>query len=317
MDRNIIPEHRIAIVARRQHGLITRRQAQDTGLTRHQVQHRVSTGQWERLHPGVFRIAGAPVTWLQAAAGACLGAPPGAAASHLTSAALAELGEAPPVPPHVTVTPGRSSRMAGVIVHRAPLPPMDLTIIDGIPCTTVARTLVDCASIVGPIRLQRLVDEALHRRLVTTDQLAAVWDGVRRGPGRSGEAKLRAAVGPWVGPILPGSPAEVRLRQRIVAWGLPEPALQVAVRDEAGQVIGRVDAGWPDVLVGIEYDGARWHGPSRWAADHERQRRLEAIGWIILRAERSDLLPGAGRLEQSVRLAFATQAARLNRPRLV
>ena len=74
----------------------------------------------------------------------------------------------------------------------------------------VGRTLVDCAGIVGPRRLQRLVDEALHRGLVRAEQLPSVWAGVRRAPGRAGERGLRVAIEPWAGPITPGSPAEVR-----------------------------------------------------------------------------------------------------------
>lgn len=317
MDRNNTKDDSIAALASSQHGLITGDQARQVGLSRHQIQRRVETGRWERMHRGVFRIAGTPATWQQSVAGARLGAPPGATASHLSAAALADLGESAPIPPHVTVTPDRSSRLPGVVVHRAPLPASDLTVIQGVPCTTVCRTLVDCAGIVGPRRLQRLVDEALHRRLVVLDQLPAVWAGVRIAPGRAGEPKLRAAVEPWVGPITPGSPGEARLRQRLARCRLPEPELQVVVRDAHGAVIARIDLGWPSYLLGIEYDSSRWHGPSKWEADQRRQHVLEELGWVILRADRSDLEPGAHDLERAVRQALRSQAARLHLPRLV
>lgn len=317
MHGNSTGDHLVAVTASSQHGLITFDQARQAGLTRHQIQRRVQTGRWVRVHRGVFRVGGAPITWEQAAAAGCLASPPGAGASHLTAAALTDLGEAPPVPPHVTVAPGRSTRLVGVVTHRSPLPVTDLTVIRGVPCTTVARTLVDCAGIVGPVRLQRMVDEALHRRLVRVDQLSAVWSGVRAAPDRSGEPKLRNAIEPWSGPITPGSPGEARLRQRLVQWGLPEPELQVVVRDAGGDVMARIDLGWPLYLVGIEYDSSRWHGPSRWSADHRRQRALEDLGWVILRADRSDLEPGAHALERSVRRALDAQAARLRLPRLV
>jgi hypothetical protein len=317
MDQNITYRAVEAEVASTQHGLITFDQAIAVGLSPQQVQRRVARGQWVRVHRGVYRVAGTPPSWHGAALAACLAAPRGAMTSHLTAAAVSGLGIQAPPRPAVTVEPGRSSRLPGVTVHRSVLPPEDCTVVQAIPTTTVARTLVDCAAILGPVRLQRLVDEAFHRQLVRPAQIVAVWDRVRRGAGRAGETRLRAAVEPWAAPITPGSPAELRLHQRLVQWGLPQPELQIVVRGPSGTAIARIDFGWSQYLVGIEYDSVRWHGASRWERDLAREQRLTAAGWVILRADKSDLEPGQHELERAARRALDGQADRLGVPRLV
>lgn len=306
-----------AEVASAQHGLITFDQALAQGLSPQQVQRRVASGRWIRVHRGVYRVGGTPPSWQGTALAACLAAPSGAMTSHLTAAAVSGLGIQAPPRPDVTVRPGRSSRLPDVTVHRSVLAPEDCTVIQAIPTTTVARTLVDCAAILGPVRLQRLVDEAFHRRLVRPAQVVAVWDRVRRAPGRAGETRLRAALEPWAAPILPGSPAELRLHQRLVQWGLPRPELQIVVRDPSGTAIARIDLGWSQYLVGVEYDSVRWHGASRWERDLAREQRLTAAGWVILRADKSDLEPGQHELERAARRALDGQADRLGLPRLV
>lgn len=186
----------------------------------------------------VYGISGVPETWQQRALAACLAAPGGAGASHLTAAALAGLDLGPPPMPDVTIGRGRSTRLPGVTDHTSRLTPTDLTLFDVVPCTTVARTLIDCAGALGPMRLRRVVDQAMHQRLVTPAQVQRCWDRARLRPGRAGEMRLRKALEPWSGSIRPGSPAELRLRRQVVEWGYPEPGLQVVIRDDVGDKVG-------------------------------------------------------------------------------
>lgn len=315
MDPNITPDRAITARAATQFGLVTVAQARELGLSTDQIKHRVRSGRWQRLHRGVYRVAGSPPSWRQRALAACLALPPDGTTSHLTASALVRLGEPAPPTPHLTVGPTRSARLAGAVVHRSPLDPQDVTRVDGIPTTTAGRTLVDCAGMLGPVRLQRMVDEAMHRRLVDPAQIDAIWDRVRQGPGRGGEGRLRKALAPWVGPIRPGSPAEARLRQQLRQWGFPEPDLQVIVRSASGEVVARIDLGWPLLRVGIEYDSQRWHGPTRWADDLARQDHLERLGWRILRADLVDLHPGAYRLRDEIKEAIAAASASVLPPR--
>ena len=294
------PDATAADLAATQHGLITYRQALEVGLSPAAVRTRADTGRWARVARGVYRIGGAPVTWQQRAMAAHLGAPPGNVTSHLTAGALADLDLVPPPLPYLTVERGRSLRWPGAVVHSARLPPAEVTVFQGVPATTVARTLIDCATLLGPHRLQKLVDEALHQRLADPAQIDAAWDLARRAPGRAGEVRLRSALEPWAGPIRPGSPAEVRLQRQLAAWGLPAPELQIPVRDQGGRVLGLVDVGWRRVQIGIEYDSAEFHGPRRWRHDEERHRAIERQGWVLLRADKLDLQPGASRLRDAV-----------------
>lgn len=301
-------DNRLATLAAGQHGLITLDQARFSGLGDGQVRRRLATGRWERVDRSVYRLAGAPVTWQQRAWAAVHAAPPGAHASHLTAAALAGLDVAPPPQPHLTVGRGRSTRLSGAVVHSARLTPTDLTTLQHVPATTVGRTLIDCAALLGPVRLQRLVDEALHRRLVRPGQLGAFWDKARLGPGRAGEVRLRTALEPWQGAILPGSPPEARLRRQVRQWGYPEPELQVVVVDERGVVIGRIDVGWTPRRIGLEYDSEEFHGPSRWVSDEARHHAIEALGWQLIRVDKLDLGPGRADLRRALDRAWRLSA---------
>ena len=281
-------------VAAGQHGLVTTQQARRAGLSRDQIRYRVASERWMAVAVGVYRLAGVPTTWRQAAMAACL-ATPDSAASHLTAAALAGLTVPRPPIPHVTVERGRSGRSPLAVVHTARRGTGRLVRFSGVPSTTVGRALVDCAAMLGPTRLQRLVDEAMHRNLLRPEELDALWDDVRRAPGRRGEGKMRLATEAWAGPIKPGSPAEARLRRQLVEWGFPSPEAQIPVHGPGGEVIARLDLGWPNRRLGLEYDGVEWHGPARWGADEDRHAAIERTGWRLLHVDKADLQPGARR----------------------
>lgn len=299
---------RLSTLAATRHGIVTLDDALGSGLSRQQVKGRIRSGRWERVGRGVFRINGVPQTWQQRALAACLAAPDGATASHLTAAALADLGERPPEPPHITVGLHRSVRSPTAVVHRARLGPVDYAVLQGVPTTTVARTLVDCAAVVGPRRLQKLVDRAFHLRLATPQQVAQAWDTARLGPGRAGEVDLRAAVDAWAGPVRPDSPAELRLERLLVDWGYPVPQRQVPVLDDSSRVVARLDLGWPELRIGVEYDGVESHGPSQWQHDEDRHRIVTDLGWTLLHADKADLLPGARRLQEHLARVWATRS---------
>lgn len=132
---------------------------------------------------------------------------------------------------------------------------------------------------------------------------------MRTRPGRAGEPRLRDAIEPWSTAIRPGSPAELRLRRQVREWGYPEPELQVVVRGRDGAVVGRVDVGWPDRMVGIEYDSEEFHAPPTWASDEQRHTAIEELGWRLLHADKDDLRPGASRLRHALERAWARSAA--------
>jgi hypothetical protein len=160
-----------------------------------------------------------------------------------------------------------------------------------VPTTAPHRTLVDLAAIVGPRRLARVVDAAMHDGATSHRR---VIERLERTPNlrRAARAALLDALGPWDATIRPGSPQEARLVRTIVDWGYPMPKLQIEVVDELGQTIARPDGGWPERQLAFEYDSRRFHGPERWAHDEARHVEIEQLGWTLLHADATDLRPG-------------------------
>jgi hypothetical protein len=86
------------------------------------------------------------------------------------------------------------------------------------------------------------------------------------------------------------SPQETRTRLALVDAGLPKPPTQIVVRDDFGETVARIDMGYREFKVGIEYDGEQhWSDPAQRAKDIERLARLAELGWTIIRVS-SDIL---------------------------
>jgi hypothetical protein len=286
-------------LAERQHGLITHDQARQEGFSMRQITARIESGQWVRVVRGVYRVAGAPVTWQQTALAACLAGPPTTTASHVTAAALRGLGP-PAILPHVTVPRSASARLPLARVHRADLEPDDHDCLFGVPCTSVPRTLLDCAAMLGDRALASMVDDALCRRLTTVKALVPPENA----QGIRGAARLRRVLEAWAGGIEPGSPAEVRLQRQLVAWGFPKPVRQHPVHDSHGVLLGKLDLAWPTRLIGVEYDSDRWHNPRRWSHDENRHAAVVRMGWVLLHADKADVRAGERRFRNELERAW-------------
>jgi hypothetical protein len=304
MGRALTPDERADRLASRQHAAISHRQALALGMTRSQIQQRRASGRWLDACRGVYVVAGSPATWQQPTMVACLAGPTGTVASHLTAAALFGLTK-PPKLPHVTVPARSSGRFQGADVHKSDLDRLDVCALGPIPCTRPARTLVDCAAMVSFEALCNLIDPALCRELTDTAGLRAAAVRASRSPGRRGLPRLEEVLAVWTPGPLPGSPAEMRLVRRLVAWGFPAPERQVEVLDEQGLLLGRVDLGWPPRRLALEYDGGEWHTPRRWASDEAREYAIEKLGWRIERVDRFDLRRSSSWLRELLGRHFA------------
>jgi hypothetical protein len=174
----------VGLLAERQYGVISRPQAIRCGLTSSAIGRRVEVGEWERLHQGVYRLAGSIRTIDQAIQAACLAAGRPAAASHTSAAHLLHLPlQDPDV--EVSIPEGRQIALTGVRVHRTrSLERTDTFVVRGIPTTSVARTLIDLASILPTKKLEDLLDQALANRLIPIgylrQRLGATGVGSRR-----------------------------------------------------------------------------------------------------------------------------------------
>lgn len=304
MTKKLRPDQRVVRAAARRHGLITRQQALACGLSDRQITGRLRSGRWERLHPGVYRIAGAPDSPEQTAHAAALAAGPVARVGGLSALALLGVCDAPPVP--TIVLPPTGNGRAPALVRRSPLTRLDCTSVGPIPCTSPARALLEAAPRVPDELLEDLVDTVLTKGITTPSSILNVVRRAPSGHGRAGSIRLRAALAPWIEGIRPGSPGEVRLIRRIDEWGFPTPVRQHEVVLPNGRRVF-VDLAWPGHLAGLEYDGEAHHGPRRLAADEAREQALRALGWWIGRADRHDLRPSSTRLrdELAPHLLFA------------
>src|SRR5262249_27761651 len=90
-DQDASVDERLGDVAAKQHGVFTRHDAVEAGATEGVIRHRLRTKRWARVHPGVYRLAGAPTTWRQSLCAATLAAGDGAAAATLAAAVLQQI----------------------------------------------------------------------------------------------------------------------------------------------------------------------------------------------------------------------------------
>jgi hypothetical protein len=177
-------------VAARQGGVVSVAQLHAAGLGRGAIHARARAGRLVRVHRGVYAVGHAQLTavgWRWAAVLAC-GGPSRAALSHQSAAVVWDLL---PSPAKFDVTTlGAAHGTASIRVHRGALTANDITTIDGLPLTTVARTLVDLATTLTPHQTERVVHRAEHLRLLDTRSLD---EQLARAQGRP-TRKLRAAL---------------------------------------------------------------------------------------------------------------------------
>lgn len=182
----------------------------------------------------------------------------------------------------------RPARLAHpeVVVHQLVIQPEQLVQVNGITATEPLRTLADVILRVDRFAAVSVLDSALNRRLVTTDDLLSVPCLVR---GRRGAVAARGYLSEADGRSQ--SPLETRTRLRCVDGKVPPDALQLQVRDEDGYLLGIGDLGWRGPQIIAEADGRGPHGaPEAAYADRRRQNRLINAGWTVLRFTWRDTL---------------------------
>ena len=286
-------------LGRAQHGLVTRAQVIGAGWSASGVRRRVAAGRLVVVRPGVYRLAGVPVTWEQRLLAAVLAAGPGAVASHRSAARLWGLMDDDAV--EVTVLAGRRPRLPEAVVHRSgdlsQDPPVRRS---GIPVTSPLRLLVDLGSVVRASVLEDVLDRALERRLVTVAGAERVLDRLA-GRGRAGAGALRVVLDERaLGADRPDSVLEARMARLLRAADLPTAVFQHDVR-RGGAFVARVDFAYPDVRLAIEVDGWASHSsPRALQSDLARQNALVALGWTVLRFTWPDVVRRPGEVASQV-----------------
>lgn len=251
----------------------------------------------------MIRISGTPVSWHSEVLAAVLGAGPGAVASHRTAAALWQLEGIRRVKPEITVPRGRRYRRDGVTVHQSgDLDRVESRVVEGIPTTPVARTLLDLGAVMPNKLVHVALDDARRRRLTQWNALLDTLV-VHARRGRDGVATLRAILDEHFGEVVATDSGFERLV--FIALrdaGLPRPTLQHEVR--IGQRTYRIDLAYPDNRLAIELDGSVHLQERTWQADHIRQNALVNAGWTVLRYTWKDYRQEFSRMVQEIRAAL-------------
>jgi very-short-patch-repair endonuclease len=270
----------IAELSDRQHGPVARPQLLEMGLGRGAIDWRV---EMRRLHP-VYRSVYVPGRrqltregrWMAAV----LACGPEAVVSHRTAAALWRMREGEGGATVEVTVPRRVRGYAGITARIATLASDERTVLDGIPVTTVPRTLLDLAAVLRPEALRRALEQAEALRLGDPVPLVALLE---RHHGRRGAARLKALLDE--GPLRPRvlrSVLESRFLALVEDAGLPSP--ETNVRLEIGGVWIEVDCVWRDERLVVELDGRTHHDTeAAFERDRVRDRRLQAAAWRVVR----------------------------------
>jgi uncharacterized protein DUF559 len=259
-------------------------QLAELGLGARAAQKRAVAGRFHRIHKTVYSLV--PKELLKREGlymAAVLACGPGAVLSYRSAAVLHQLRDWGYTRIEVTV-PTRSTRThPGVAVHRSTtLTEADITEINGIPVTSLHRTLFDIAEVVDQRQLERAFDQA---EILEVLDLNEINDQLARNPTRPGARKVRRVLAEhYIGKTATWSENEEALLAITRSLGLPDPDVnQFVVLPDGGPAI-RVDFVWRDQKVVVEADSDKWHGSrQRRETDRRRDQRLVAAGWTVIR----------------------------------
>jgi very-short-patch-repair endonuclease len=293
----------ISRIADAQYGVFSREQLRGLGVTNRMIYRRLASGRWERLNPNVFRVGGAPASWQQSLRAATLGWGDGSVISHRSAASIWRVAGFEPGLVELTVPRHRRRAIPG-IVHRNVLFEADVTIHEGIPITTPARTLIDLASVCPTHQVEEALDDVLRRKMISIPRIRWRLAEIEGDGGRPGVSLLRSLIDARAEGIVSQSVLETRLLRVMVRAGLPKPVSQYRIRD-GGEQVAIVDFAFPTEKVAVEADGYRWHsGRIKWQADLKRRNRISSLGWCVIHATWDDLMDRPDQVIDSIKRAL-------------
>lgn len=287
----------MADLAERQHGVVSRPQLQALGFTGEAIDVRREASRLHPVHRGVYavghRVLSREARWMAAV----LVCGPGAVLSHRSAAALWGIRSPSSRAIEVTV-PSKAHSRAGIHRHYAVLPADELTEREGIPVTTVPRTIFDLAAVERLDAVEAALRQAEFRRL--HDRLS-LGDLLGRYPRRRGARAVRLALarlGESPGQV--ESPLEERFLLFLDRYGLPRPQFNAWLEVGGGRY--RVDCLWPAQRQIVELDGWEAHGTrSAFRDDRGRDRRLRVAGYGVIHLTWSQLEDEPGEIAADLR----------------
>lgn len=292
------PDRLVRWLAGRQHDVVSRQQLLDAGLTANQINGRIRRGILAPVHRGVFTLTATPLGPTTRFAAALLASGPDAVLSHRSAAHVHGMLLADRGAVHVTTT-HRSRARPGIIVHRSASLATVVTTRDRIPCTTVARTLVDLAGAHGPAALRRAWTTLAGRRSL---DVRAVQRELRRNPDRAGNSAVRLLLAEYRETVSGATRSfvEAQAVSMCSRHGLPMPAVNALVTVEGRTY--EADLLWHHERVIVELDTWRTHGhATSFREDRRRDFALQLAGWATVRLLEPDLTVDAARTADRLR----------------
>lgn len=293
-------------IAAEQAGLFTRAQARACGYSPYQVRRRLSVGEWRVVLGPVLAKAGLAMTPRIRDRAAHLALPQSVLAGP--SAARWHGIDVDDDVPCLAVWPHDHPRLTGVRLLRQPPPQRDILLIDGVLVTTRERAVFDCLRVLAERAAVDLLDRALQRRWITMDELVSRTAGWH---GRDGAPRLLKLIRLVSGGAR--SAAERLLGSLLVGAGITGWEGNLPIHDEDGHV-GDGDVVFRRERLVVEADGWAYHvTPDRFQRDRERQNRLMAAGWTVLRFTWRDLTVRPDEVIATIRATLARLRGRSRR----
>jgi len=188
-------------------------------------------------------------------------------------------------------------RRSWVTCHEGYLPKHDLMEIEGLAVTTLVRSTVDMLRSMWRPYALAAADAMAHAGLVSREEVMVYIAPMKRYPGIIQARALAAMIEP-----LSESPGESHQRLRVIDAGLPTPAAQIVVVDRFGRYVIRLDNGYPEAKVGMEYDGREFHEDD--VAEEKDQLVREyltgPLGWRLAVAKRGRIFGADPSYEQEI-----------------
>jgi very-short-patch-repair endonuclease len=285
--------------------VVSHAQLLELGCTRQQIDWWTLAGWLHRVHEGVYTVGHRDLPRGGFFMAAVLAGGKGAALSHASCAAHLGLRSSSAAVVDVMVPRSGERDREGIRFHRPRMyGPEDRWIFDGIPCTTVARTLVDLGAVLKFHQLERAVEQA---EVLGVLDVRAIADVLARISRPRGVRNLRRCLGAErLDASLTQSVAERDFLTLCRDAGLPRPTLQHPIEHAPGRW-HKVDFAWPDTALAIEIDGWAFHG-TRTAARRDRRldREIRAAGWRVERFMRDDLVDAPQVVIAALRRLLAT-----------
>jgi very-short-patch-repair endonuclease len=275
-------EDRLKAIVVEQAGLFTKAQARRCGFSAYQIRRRLGTGEWQNILGQVLAAAGTAVTpqlrdrAAQLTVADSVLAGPSAARRHgidIRDTAT-----------YLAVGRDYHHRLPGVRLLRDELPDHDLVLVDGVLLTDRARTAFDCLRVLPERDAVEFLDRALQAKWITSEALAARVHSFAGRHGAKRLAKLSHLAGSGA-----RSTAERVAVTVLRAHGLDGWRANIEIRDDQG-LIGLGDIVFDAARLVVELDGRAHHvTPEQFQHDRQRQNRLVAAGWTVLRFTWQDL----------------------------